>query len=91
LQPRRMGVEAKSLLQTQYTPTFTFHSARSNFSIVLPDDYAIRNQVLSDLNRYARGWLKAGLNRAPLEMRGLLQVRSYSSSSLAKLIASCLL
>ncbi|ORY78396.1 hypothetical protein BCR35DRAFT_304996 [Leucosporidium creatinivorum] len=57
----------------EYTPTFSFHSGRSDFSIVLPDDYSIRNKVLSDLHRYARAWLKAGLNRAPLEMRGLLQ------------------
>lgn len=61
--------------QLQYTPTFSFHSERSNFSIVLTDDYAIRNKVLGDLHRYSRAWLKAGLNRAPLEMRGLLQVR----------------
>ncbi|KDE03986.1 hypothetical protein MVLG_05555 [Microbotryum lychnidis-dioicae p1A1 Lamole] len=57
----------------EYTPLYRFHSSRANFDVVLPDDYSIRNSVLTELHRYARSWLKAGLTRAPSEMRGLLQ------------------
>jgi phosphatidylinositol 4-kinase len=58
----------------QYTPTYVFHSARGGFSVILPDDYVVRNNVLVELHKYARSWLKAGVTRAPWEMRGLLQV-----------------
>lgn len=58
----------------QYTPTYTFVSARGGFTLTLPDDYAVRNTVLTELHQYAKIWLKAGITRAPFEMQGLLQV-----------------
>lgn len=53
---------------------------------MLPDDYNVRNKVLTDLHRHARSWLKAGLARAPLEMRGLLQVSIADNQSLRSLL-----
>ncbi|KAL8284182.1 hypothetical protein RQP46_004931 [Phenoliferia psychrophenolica] len=57
----------------EYTPTYTFHSVRGGFILTLPDDYIVRNTVLTELHQYAKMWLKAGITRAPFEMQGLLQ------------------
>ncbi|KAM0792098.1 hypothetical protein ACM66B_004802 [Microbotryomycetes sp. NB124-2] len=57
----------------EYTPTFNYHSERGKFSITLSDDYTARNRILTEMHRFSRAWLKAGITRAPLEMRGLLQ------------------
>ncbi|KAM0756315.1 hypothetical protein T439DRAFT_296348 [Meredithblackwellia eburnea MCA 4105] len=57
----------------EYTPVYMFHSLRGGFTLTLPDDYTMRNTVLSELHQHARGWLKAGITRAPFEMQGLLQ------------------
>ncbi|GAA5971211.1 hypothetical protein JCM21900_000619 [Sporobolomyces salmonicolor] len=57
----------------EYTPVYHFHSAYSDFSVSLSDDYSMRNRILRELHQYVRVWLKAGLTRSPLEMQGLLQ------------------
>lgn len=44
-----------------------------NLTLVLPDDYTVRNTILSELHQYARRWIKASITRAPYEMQGLLQ------------------
>jgi hypothetical protein len=59
----------------QYTPTYSFESDRAKFTLVLPDDYTIREAILSGIHHNARAWLKSAITRAPLEMQGLLQVR----------------
>lgn len=67
----------------QYTPAYTFHSARGGFDITLADDYALRNKILSDFHRYTRAWLKAAITRAPLEVRNLLQVSCRTERTLS--------
>ncbi|GAA5895284.1 hypothetical protein JCM5296_002030 [Sporobolomyces johnsonii] len=57
----------------EYTPVYHFHSAYSDFSVSLSDDYSMRNRILRELHQHVRVWLKAGLTRSPLEMQGLLQ------------------
>ncbi|KAK4048808.1 phosphatidylinositol-4- kinase [Microbotryomycetes sp. JL201] len=57
----------------EYTPTFNYHSERGKFSITLSDDYTARNRILTEMHRFTKAWLKTGITRAPLEMRGLLQ------------------
>lgn len=42
----------------------------------------MRHTVLSELHGYARVWLKAAITRAPYEMQGLLQVRTFCPSCL---------
>lgn len=76
------------LTPVQYTPTYVFHSSRSNFSLTLPDDYTLRNSILSELHNYARTWLKASITRAPFEMQGLLQDYIDSAAPAAGLHAS---
>jgi len=57
----------------EYTPIYTFSSSRGQFAVVLPDDYTVRNQILTDLHARTKAWLRASIARAPLEMHGLLQ------------------
>ncbi|GAA5845618.1 hypothetical protein JCM9279_006050 [Rhodotorula babjevae] len=57
----------------EYTPAYSFHSARGGFTISLTDDYPRRNRILRDLHSHVRAWLRTGLARSPLDMQGLLQ------------------
>ncbi|BGP37895.1 Phosphatidylinositol 4-kinase stt4 [Rhodotorula kratochvilovae] len=57
----------------EYTPSYTFHSQRGDFTLSLTDDYPVRNRILRDLHAHVRSWLRTGLARSPLDMQGLLQ------------------
>ncbi|GAA6000790.1 1-phosphatidylinositol 4-kinase STT4 [Rhodotorula paludigena] len=57
----------------EYTPSFSFHSTRGDFTLSLLDDYPLRNRILRDLHTHVRTWLRSGLTRSPLDMQGLLQ------------------
>ena len=61
------------LEQWQYNATFEFESKRADLKLILPDDYAVRNEILNTLHQYVRAWLSAALAASPLEMVGLLQ------------------
>lgn len=41
--------------------------------LTLPDDYVVRNDILTTFHQYVRAWLSAALAASPLEMVGLLQ------------------
>ncbi|GAA6004788.1 hypothetical protein JCM10207_001014 [Rhodosporidiobolus poonsookiae] len=57
----------------EYTPVYSFHSARGAFDLSLTDDYPTRNRILRSLHQGVRAWLLAGITRSPLEMQALLQ------------------
>ncbi|GAA6057472.1 hypothetical protein JCM3770_000778 [Rhodotorula araucariae] len=57
----------------EYTPSYSFHSQRGDFTLSLTDDYPHRNHILRDLHMHVRSWLRTGLARSPLDMQGLLQ------------------
>ncbi|KAI0086351.1 atypical/PIKK/PI4K protein kinase [Irpex rosettiformis] len=58
-------------------PTYTFSSDRMDLTLQLTDDYAARNEMLSQLLRDSNGWFELALGRAPVELHATLQ--SYLS------------
>lgn len=60
-------------IQSQYAPAYDFHSERADITLVLPDDYDIRNAILASLHKHTRQWLATALSAAPAEMIGLLE------------------
>ncbi|GAA96782.1 uncharacterized protein L969DRAFT_97129 [Mixia osmundae IAM 14324] len=60
--------------ENTYRPRYSYHSRRADLTLELPDNYAIREQVLTDYYKHARAWLVTVLARAPIEMQGILQV-----------------
>lgn len=75
----------------EYELKAVYVSTRSNVSIELSDDYALRRSTLSSLYRRAKQWVLGVINIAPLDVKGLLQVRfclkriAFSSSNNADL------
>ncbi|KAG0144911.1 hypothetical protein CROQUDRAFT_46568 [Cronartium quercuum f. sp. fusiforme G11] len=57
----------------EYTPVYTFHSESANLTIELTDDYTVRQETLSDLNKSIGHWLSMAIARAPLEMQSIFQ------------------
>lgn len=57
----------------EYSPSIEFTSKRCGISLTLPDNYAIRNEILTQVYQNSRVWLLAALSASPLEMAGLLQ------------------
>jgi phosphatidylinositol 4-kinase len=55
---------------------YRFESKRADLSIELPDDYSVREHILAELHKYVRAWLSSTISRAPVEMQGLLQVKT---------------
>lgn len=53
----------------------SFTSSRSGVKIELPDNYEFRQRTLNNLQNLARSWVSAVMNIAPLDVKGLLQVR----------------
>ena len=45
-------------------------------TLELTDDYAARNQMLTQLQRDANTWFELALGRAPVELHATLQVRA---------------
>lgn len=40
----------------------------------LTDDYAVRNEMTSQLYNVAKNWLTLAISRAPIEVQSILQV-----------------
>ena len=59
----------------EYELKANYTSARGQVSIELSDDYDLRRNTLNSLHRRARSWVTAVINIAPLDVKGLLQVR----------------
>lgn len=66
-----MNINVASLLQ--YSPTFHFTSTRVNVTLELGDSYAYRREICTRLYESAKKWLRISMDRAPLEINGLLQ------------------
>lgn len=56
-----------------YEPRSTFRSARSNVTIGLSDDYALRRLTLNTLYKKAKTWMAGVISLAPADVKGLLQ------------------
>jgi phosphatidylinositol 4-kinase len=57
----------------EYTWQSTFGSTKSNIVVYLSDDYAFRSATLANFHRRATQWVKAVIDIAPLDVKGLLQ------------------
>lgn len=68
------SIALKLTLTTQDNPTYVFKSHRLDLILQLTDDYAARNQMLSQLLRDATAWFELALGRAPAELHATLQV-----------------
>lgn len=73
--PQSHWTNAKKTLVFQYYPTFEFKSKRIDLSIVLTEDGALREHILTTMLRNVRQWITASLSRTPVETQNLLQVR----------------
>ncbi|MBW0462794.1 hypothetical protein O181_002509 [Austropuccinia psidii MF-1] len=65
----RMSCEGE--YDDEYSPKYTFYSERANLTIVLIDDYTVRQQILTDLLKSIKHWLSIAVARAPLEMKSI--------------------
>ena len=71
----------------EYELKANYASARGRVSVELSDDYGFRRSTLESLCRHARRWVMAVINIAPLDVKGLLQVREFGNSGTSQLIA----
>lgn len=58
----------------QDNPIYVFKSERIDLTLQLTDDYAARNQMLSQLLKDSANWFELALGRAPVELHATLQV-----------------
>lgn len=65
----------------EYELKANYTSMRGNVSIELSDDYEFRRSTLSNLYRRAKQWVLSVINIAPLDVKGLLQVKPSSGIS----------
>jgi phosphatidylinositol 4-kinase len=59
----------------EYEWKSTYSSVRGNVTIELSDDYDFRRRTLVNLQQWARAWMLRVLDIAPLDIKGLIQVR----------------
>lgn len=59
----------------EYEWTSHFSSVRGGVQVELSDDYELRRSTLNNFHKRARTWLVKVINIAPLDVKGLLQVR----------------
>ncbi|CAO3618813.1 unnamed protein product [Mucor hiemalis] len=57
----------------EYYPTFTFFSPRVDVTIELGDSFSYRKDVCSNMYENGKKWLQISMDRAPMEINGLLQ------------------
>ena len=58
----------------QYSPVYEFQSDKLELTLQLTDDYAVRNEITTQLHGVARKWLTLAISKAPLEVQSMLQV-----------------
>lgn len=61
-------------ISSQYNPVYEFESERTGITLQLTDSYQVRNEILAQLHRNAKGWFELALGRAPIELQSTLQV-----------------
>ncbi|KAI0647399.1 atypical/PIKK/PI4K protein kinase [Trametes meyenii] len=54
-------------------PIYVYRSDRASLTLQLSDNYAARNQMLSQLQRDSNTWFELALSRAPMELHSTLQ------------------
>ena len=59
----------------EYDWKSVYTSARGNVSVNLSDDYSLRRDTLDAFYKKAKAWVMTVINIAPLDVKGLLQVR----------------
>ena len=59
----------------EYELKATYGSVRGKVSVELSDDYDLRRRTLNILYKRAKGWVTRVINLAPLDVKGLLQVK----------------
>ncbi|KAI8379424.1 uncharacterized protein BYT42DRAFT_514723 [Radiomyces spectabilis] len=57
----------------EYCPEFHFSSSHIGMALELGDSYAYRQKICTHLYESAKKWLQLSIDRAPLEVGGLLQ------------------
>ncbi|KAK8853241.1 hypothetical protein IAR55_003943 [Kwoniella newhampshirensis] len=57
----------------EYSPVYDFSSDKMDLTLHLTDDYAVRNEIVSQLHGVARQWLTMAISRAPIEVQSILQ------------------
>ncbi|CAO3637256.1 unnamed protein product [Cunninghamella echinulata] len=57
----------------EYTPVYQFTSSRANVTVELGDSFTYRKELCTQFYENARKWLHLAVDRAPLEIAGLLQ------------------
>ena len=65
----------------EYNSKSTYTSVRGKISVVLSDDYDYRKTTLDVFHKRARIWVMSVINIAPLDVKGLLQVRQMNPES----------
>ncbi|WVR07656.1 hypothetical protein IAU60_004698 [Kwoniella sp. DSM 27419] len=63
----------------EYSPIHEFSSDKMDLTLVLTDDYAVRNEIATNLHTVSRNWLTLAISRAPIEVQSTLQ--SYLNES----------
>ena len=58
---------------SQYSPVHEFSSDKMDLSLQLTDDYAVRNEITTQLHSVARNWLTLAISKAPIELQSILQ------------------
>ncbi len=66
------SIDAK--LAGQYSPVYEFRSDKMDLTLQLTDNYAVRNEIVTQLHAVARTWLTLAISRAPIEVQSTLQV-----------------
>ncbi|KAF2178530.1 hypothetical protein K469DRAFT_802757 [Zopfia rhizophila CBS 207.26] len=57
----------------EYTWTSTFASTKEKVVVELSDDYSFRHATLASFHKRAKSWVVGVLDKAPLDIKGLLQ------------------
>lgn len=63
----------------EYSPEHYFSSDKMDLTLELTEDYAVRNEITTQLNTVAQRWLTLVISRAPIEVQSTLQ--SYLNES----------
>ncbi|OWZ76646.1 phosphatidylinositol 4-kinase [Cryptococcus neoformans Bt85] len=57
----------------EYSPVYEFSSDRMDLTLHLTDDYAVRNEIITQLHTVTCTWLTLAISRAPIEVQSILQ------------------
>lgn len=60
-------------MYAQYSPVYEFSSDRMDLTLHLTDDYAVRNEIVTQLHSVTSTWLTLAISRAPIEVQSILQ------------------